>query len=1340
MQTIHETLEEKSAIYANWHKTKAHPFVQGAVYALVLLFAIQAVVVDTNALVSSWFPTFSATISRNLTQSAGALTQQAVLLAEKLRSYPQSERPELLSELQQTLKRRYNLLSKVSGENSSDFLNFVFTPQQKALMPASVADSVEQTQDLTGIYGLVHADSFCPEPPHPDNPKIPSPPQGECHGEAVYRHILDVTDPTTHKHDFFTLHFASLPDQAAPQAAAHFHLHSGDKVKVHGTVLNHTVTIAGDNGGIQNVQVIAQSASPVCHRYVDCPTTWAVGNKTVLFIRVNYPDDLTEPETAADAQTEMSNVSTFFSDNSYGNTSMTTTVTPLLTLPNTYSYYANYGGGCNSDFVLQADARAVAIAAGYDTATYDLDAVRFHHWPFPSGCIPYTGMSYIGAKGVWLAASSISTANHEFGHNYGLSHANEWITTDGTTIGDGNNGEYDDSFDSMSNVSYNGQFNAFEKNYLGWLPNSTVKSVTSSFKYQIYSFDQSSTLDTSKTYAVTIPKLNDTNNRTYRLDFRNLTPAGTEPWPYEQNGLELHWDPWGQSNGGSQFLDTTSGATAALCSTANHSLFFNRSICDGAILIGRTFSDPAAGVYITPLGKGGTTPESIYVQVNVGSFPGNVAPTAAVSADNNSPVTGQQITFTAAATDPNNDELAYSWDFGDNTFVVNNASSVMHAYATSGSHTATVVVSDMKGGVTTATKTITVASAPPPNDLFANRITLSGTSVNTTGTNAYGTKETGEPTVAGNGGGKSVWWRWIAPADGSTVVSSAHTSFDTLLGVYTPASNPGAVNALTLVGSNDDFGGSLQSQVTFTAVAGQEYEIVVDGYLGASGTIALSLQNSGTPPTQTLTTIAVSPGVASLNVGATQQFTAVGKDQTGANMTTQPSFTWTTTGGGTVSAAGLYTAGQTAGGPFTVTATSGGVSGTAQVTVTSVPVLTMISVAPSSADVVSGGNTKQFVAVAYDQNHSLITPSPAFTWSVSGGGTISNGLFTSGVTPSGPFTVTATSGGISGTASVNVVAPIVSSIIVSPNNNPSVPAFGTQQFTATARDQNGAVINPQPTFTWTVAGGGTINSSGLFTAGSTGGTWAVTAKIGNQSGITNVTVLPPVQTLTTITVSPNPASDQAPASLQFTAIGKDQNGANMSPQPTFVWTVNACGSVSSSGLFTPAPAQSNCSATVTVTDNPVTKTGTASLTVIATATPTPTPIPTLTPTPTATPTPLPTATPTPPDTIAPTISLTKSSSSRTSHGVTTITYNFTATAVDNQGGTGIASVAFFLDNATTPFTTDTIMASGKVKNLYTATLSSTNPLVTVGIHTVRAVASDKAVSSNIASATVNFTR
>ena len=85
---------------------------------------------------------------------------------------------------------------------------------------------------------------------------------------------------------------------------------------------------------------------------------------------------------------------------------------------------------------------------------------------------------------------------------------------------------------------------------------------------------------------------------------------------------------------------------------------------------------------------------------------------------------------------------------------------------------------------------------------------------------------------------------------------------------------------------------------------------------------------------QTLTAIAVSPAAAALNENATQQFTATAYDQFGNALATQPSFTWTLASGvGSVNASGLYTApGNT--GSASLTASSGAVSGTGSVTVT----------------------------------------------------------------------------------------------------------------------------------------------------------------------------------------------------------------------------------------------------------------------------------------------------------------------------------------------------------------------------------------------------------------------
>jgi Bacterial Ig-like domain (group 2) len=107
---------------------------------------------------------------------------------------------------------------------------------------------------------------------------------------------------------------------------------------------------------------------------------------------------------------------------------------------------------------------------------------------------------------------------------------------------------------------------------------------------------------------------------------------------------------------------------------------------------------------------------------------------------------------------------------------------------------------------------------------------------------------------------------------------------------------------------------------------------------------------SGTPPV--LTTITVTPASASVQTGATQQFTATGYDQFNNLISPPPSFGWSVSGGGTInSSTGLFSAGATSGGPFTVTASSGGVNGTASITVTSLPADFSLSVSPASQSV-----------------------------------------------------------------------------------------------------------------------------------------------------------------------------------------------------------------------------------------------------------------------------------------------------------------------------------------------------------------------------------------------------
>ncbi len=126
-------------------------------------------------------------------------------------------------------------------------------------------------------------------------------------------------------------------------------------------------------------------------------------------------------------------------------------------------------------------------------------------------------------------------------------------------------------------------------------------------------------------------------------------------------------------------------------------------------------------------------------------------------------------------------------------------------------------------------------------DDFATAIPISGAAAAINASNVGYTKEPGEPYHAGNPGGKSIWWRWTAPANGPVRICTAGTPFTTLLAVYTGSS----VSSLSCVGSDiNSTGGTNRSVVNFNATAGVTYNIVVDGYNGASSRIIMDLTSS----------------------------------------------------------------------------------------------------------------------------------------------------------------------------------------------------------------------------------------------------------------------------------------------------------------------------------------------------------------------------------------------------------------------------------------------------------------------------------------------------------------
>lgn len=130
----------------------------------------------------------------------------------------------------------------------------------------------------------------------------------------------------------------------------------------------------------------------------------------------------------------------------------------------------------------------------------------------------------------------------------------------------------------------------------------------------------------------------------------------------------------------------------------------------------------------------------------------------------------------------------------------------------------------------------------PANDNLANAPLLTGETNFVIGSNVSATRQPGEPDHAGSGG-RSVWWSWTSPFTGSASISTAGSAFDTLLAVYTG----GSISNLQLVADNDDQGdfGVVSSLLVFRAIAGETYQIAVDGFDAASGVVNLAIGRRG---------------------------------------------------------------------------------------------------------------------------------------------------------------------------------------------------------------------------------------------------------------------------------------------------------------------------------------------------------------------------------------------------------------------------------------------------------------------------------------------------------------
>lgn len=157
-------------------------------------------------------------------------------------------------------------------------------------------------------------------------------------------------------------------------------------------------------------------------------------------------------------------------------------------------------------------------------------------------------------------------------------------------------------------------------------------------------------------------------------------------------------------------------------------------------------------------------------------------------------------------------------------------------------------------------------------DSFTNRQTFTATSRDITVTNSLATVEPNEPKHGGKVGGHSLWLTWQAPSDGVVTFYTLGSGIDTLLSAYYfQTTNDTTLAQLKELAESDDTnlginpGSVKSSSISFGVQAGKNYEIAVDGYKGATGSIRLRWDFEVAPSTPPI--VLATPNSSALKLG-----------------------------------------------------------------------------------------------------------------------------------------------------------------------------------------------------------------------------------------------------------------------------------------------------------------------------------------------------------------------------------------------------------------------------------------------------------------------------------------
>jgi MYXO-CTERM domain-containing protein len=368
--------------------------------------------------------------------------------------------------------------------------------------------------------------------------------------------------------------FAALPALA-----------TGDEVRVHGRHLE--ATEGRGPLGLPAPFAVSDFERPSRQAIALDPGA-TVPLRNILIVLFNFKNDDRQYYTTQEIQqrvlTDKDSVRAFYEEQSYGLIKLTGKQNPDGDVTGWHTLDA-YDIPCNTtqwaNMALDA-----ARGAGVDTTLYQHFIFYF---PASPAC-DFSGLATIGGRFTWMNGASISTMAHEFGHSFGLLHANSYECRDKNqarvTMGDDcANVEYGNPFDLMGRGGLR-HTNAYNKAVARWLTGSNIVTVEKpGGTYTLLPQEQPS----NGPQLLVVPR---DARRSYYLEFRQ--PFGFDNFAPTATAVNTAMLLLGNRLDGvdvrqSWLLDTTPTTS---------------TLADAPLAVGKTYEDPAAGVSITLVSTG----------------------------------------------------------------------------------------------------------------------------------------------------------------------------------------------------------------------------------------------------------------------------------------------------------------------------------------------------------------------------------------------------------------------------------------------------------------------------------------------------------------------------------------------------------------------------------------------------------------------------------------------------------------------------------------------------------------------------------------------------------------